>query len=380
MALHYIEDWLLCMYGAMSADGTVRRYTQGPISLATYDKKFVNSVSSAIEGGTGLTDRQLLLAVKVITKYEKQWAALGVSPAYLLDPNVELPLRIPLREVDRSCSISRDGKTIQIVFPYNSTLISEFYNKSQEAAGNWEFVKEGNRKVWKLDFTEGNIFKLAQLPLHNVSFEISDEMKELLALAGENYAPTIDLIDKQLVCTNVPKFAMQAMEEHGFNPNGDPLRWALLSVKFGLKVGPTLSKECELAKKILTSPDDMSSYTGSSSITWDEFDKLVEATNFNFLFHYRNRDLAKLEKEFNNRYNDISRFTFLEASMQNNANNKNKIMENITSDLKNTILVTDLVIGSPRSRDILSFHCLGMLYMIPDNRRIDASVQTNNQR
>lgn len=386
MALHYVEDWLLCLYGSLDIEGnpTRRRFTApiaSPISLANYDKRFIQSVGAAIEANQGLTDRQVLLAVKVITKYEKQWERLGANPMYLLLPDQEVPLRLPIREVNRECSITREDKTIRIVFPYNSEMISQFYNNVNESAGRWVFNKEGNRKVWELDFTEGNIHKLANMSLDKVPFEISSEMQALIQLAREDHSPRLDYVDNKLVCVDVPEIAVNAMIEYGFSPDADVFEWILLATKFGVTPTPALLEQSEMAARMVNVEKDLSTYPGTSTITWDDLDHLIETTSFNILFHYRERELKKVERDIRSRYTDCSRFAFVEASTRDfdYATINNQMMDNITLDLKKTLLLTDLIIGNPRSRTFLSTKCLGMLYMIPDDRKQNADVQTSDK-
>lgn len=384
MALHYLEDWILCMYGALDTEGKqqVRRYSSvnnGPISLAAYDKRFITSVAEAIQRNTGMTDRQVVLAVKIVTKYEKQWANLNLNPMYfLLD---DIPLRLPIREVDRTCAITLVDKDIQVVFPYQSDLITEFHNSANEACGSWTFEKTGSRKTWHIDLTEGNVHKLANMKhLDKVKFDIDPRVQELMVLARTPVIPTLDFANGQMFMHNVPERAFEAMMQNGWSPTADLTEWALAAPKYGVDVSKELQDQVPIAAKILASGASVDTYPGTSTLTWDEFDALVDSNDFSYLFYYRSRELRNLEQRFKTSYTDkLERFAFLESNSATNDNSK--MMENITDQNINprrTILVTDLIIGAQRPRDFLSSQCLGMLYMIPDNGRQNAAMPSSN--
>lgn len=384
MALHYLEDWLLCMYGAIDTEGksTVRRYASvnnGPISLAAYDKRFITSVSEAIQRNTGMTDRQVVLAVKIVTKYEKQWANLSLNPMYfLLD---DIPLRLPIREVDRTCAITIVDKDIQAVFPYQSELITEFHNAANEACGTWVFEKEGSRKTWHISLTEGNVHKLANMKnLDKVRFEIDPRLQELMDLARNPVLPTLDYVDGRMVLHNVPSQAVEALVRSGWTAHADLIEWILAAPKYGITVSAELKAQAPTATKILAAGEELESYPGTSTLTWDEFSTLLDSNDFTYLFYYRGRELRNLEERFKTSYTEkLERFAFLESST---SSDNNKMMEHITEqniNLRRTILVTDLIIGAQRPRDFLSSQCLGMLYMIPDNGRQNATMPSNNQ-
>ena len=379
MALHTLEDWLLCMYGALAPDGSPKSRWAAftpPISLATYDKRFITSVGESIQRNVGLTDRQVVLAVKVVTKYERQWKALGVNPSYLLEEDI--PLQLPIRVVDRSCSIVLEDKTIKVTFPYNSELISEFYNSTENAAGSWVFKKEQSPKVWEIDFTEGNVHKIATMAnLSKVPFEVDPVMTELFKMVREPILPTLSYVDGKMVMENVPHEARDSMVSMGWVEDSvDLLHWSLVAQRHGVDVAPSLTEAVNLGSRMLLTETEIDSYPGTSTVTWDEFYELADKMpNHTFLFYYRGRDLNKVQDTV--RPDFLTRAKFLDASVRDTDTPNQKMMENITEmniDLHKTILVTDLIIGAQRSREFLSAHCLGMLYMIPDNGRQNATM------
>lgn len=373
MPLHYLEDWLLCLGGALDVKGNQLQFAlHGPISLASYDKRFISSVTATIQSGNGLTDRQILLAVKIVTKYEKQWATLGVSPAYLL--NSDIPLRLPIREVDRSCSITLDNKTINVVFPYQSELIAEFHNLAEGSAGQWQFVKEGKQKFWQIDFTEGNIHKLAHMQhLTKVEFSVDPAIQTLMEQAKQPVVPTIDFVDGQMSLVNVPLPAREAMINNGWSPTADLFEWTLAANRYAIATSPALCAQVPLAAKIIEADVDINiKYPGTSTITWEDFDQLFNSNSFSYLFYYRRRELDKLKEFVLPKYENSNRLLFLESnvnSKDSRLTTSQAILEEtakININLQKTILVTDMIIGAQFSRDFLSSQCLGMLYMIFD--------------
>ena len=75
----YVEDYLEYLAGYEVGMTALIMPNMTKISLARYDIQIVNSMANSTMFGTALTDRQAELAVKLILKYRRQFAKLGID-------------------------------------------------------------------------------------------------------------------------------------------------------------------------------------------------------------------------------------------------------------------------------------------------------------
>ena len=248
MPLKYLEDWLQCMGGVLDVAGepvtSARDIPKPPIKLATYDKRFIDSVTATIARGVGLTDKQILAAVNIVTKYKRQWANHDLDPSYLADDALDIPLRLPIREIDRSVSIVRENKSLRLRFPYNSELINQFHSMRGHAAGDWEYDRDG--KSWIIDMTEGNVHSLVMLSGFNkIEWSFPDkDVLDLIELAKACVAepmglPIVDMVDDKLTYDRVAQSAMESINRS--NTDGmNILIDILVAQRHGLSLGPNI--------------------------------------------------------------------------------------------------------------------------------------------
>ena len=72
---YYIEDWILWLGRSkddLGNDIDFPYYKSYPIKLANYDVTFINRSTENIRKGIGFTQRQLAMATKIVTKYQRQ--------------------------------------------------------------------------------------------------------------------------------------------------------------------------------------------------------------------------------------------------------------------------------------------------------------------
>ena len=129
------------------------------IKLARYDVNFVNNVSSYIHRNEGMTSRQRDLAIKLTSKYRKQFRQVGVDiTKIVLDP----VFRTEVRTVDRSKRFDFNDKWIYLHFPYNQDWIKEVNgflrddNLLHDGNSKWNQSK----KRWEIDNNEHNFLKM----------------------------------------------------------------------------------------------------------------------------------------------------------------------------------------------------------------------------
>jgi len=182
ITLKYIEDYLEVLGGfrEITANGvsTANIFGGGtsPISLARYDVAIVQSMASATTIGTPLTDKQSELALRLVSKYQRQFAAKGID----VTPSVNNPAyRMPVRIVDRTKSVSIRDQSILLRFPYDKNLVPLVTSASKESHGSFKFDRE--RKEWTLGLTEYNLNWAAMTGAAH-GFDIAPEVTELLQL------------------------------------------------------------------------------------------------------------------------------------------------------------------------------------------------------
>jgi hypothetical protein len=175
----YVEDYIEVINGDRNPD-TGKPYrlfenTASIISLARYDVNIISSMSSATIGGRSLTDKQAELAVKIVLKYQKQLANLGIDVGPVEQPK----FRHAIRTIDRRKLLDIDNDHIVIKFPYDNKLIESVRELAKLSQGSWKF--DGDSKVWILGLTETNIVAAYGFAANN-DFEISQEVKHFVQL------------------------------------------------------------------------------------------------------------------------------------------------------------------------------------------------------
>ena len=182
------------------------------ISLARYDIAIVNSMASTTVFGTALTDKQAELAVKLVLKYRRQFAKMGID----VSP-VESPVfRMPPRKMDRTKAVWLDGDHIVVKFPYDNDLIKELQSFREESQGRAWYDRD--KKLWNLAITEYNVNWI--VPWAQVkTFDIDHQVQELLAkvLECEQQLYEIKLVQQgsDYIITNASDSLIKYIESRG---------------------------------------------------------------------------------------------------------------------------------------------------------------------
>jgi len=190
LTFEYIEDYLEVLSGfrEITARGhspgqSINYCTTGPgmpglFSLARYDISVVYNMANSTILGRALTDKQSELAVRLIKKYQRQFASKGVD----VIPSVQSPkFRFPLRAVDREKRIYIQNDYIVLKFPYDKNLVSTVSNISKESKGSFKF--NYSLKEWHLSITEYNVNWVINLAQHG--FTVDPEVDRLMQLILE---------------------------------------------------------------------------------------------------------------------------------------------------------------------------------------------------
>lgn len=178
--LPYIEDYIDILGG-----GAMFWPPRDPvIKLARYDEPIVESMANQLSKGTGLTDRQSVLAHKIVVKYRRQWATAG----YDVSDHVETPkFKLPIRQVDRRRIIDIVDDAIEIKFPYDQDLISRLRADTTAIPGSLKWSTD--RHAWLSSVIEPRIIWAKTFGSEH-RFEFGAEFERVLAecLQQQDYA------------------------------------------------------------------------------------------------------------------------------------------------------------------------------------------------
>lgn len=209
----HIEDYIEVIAGVrdpVTNHLTLAFLATSPISLARYDVNIVNSFAEQCSDRIAFTDKQAELATKIVLKYERQLAKLGVD----VTPANAPEYRIPLREVDRNRRIWREGDVIFARFPYVENWVDQFKETNKVGQGLVKWNKD--LKVWQLALTEYNVNWVVAFGSKN-DFEIDPSITDLMALILEceqtPYKIELRVNNDQLEVTNAAPELIQYIQD-----------------------------------------------------------------------------------------------------------------------------------------------------------------------
>jgi hypothetical protein len=206
-----VEDYLEYLAGYEVGITALIMPNMTKISLARYDMQIVNSMANATAFGTALTERQAELAVKLVLKYRRQFAKLGIDVGPIEDPQY----RIPPRKMDRTKSIwTADGK-IQVKFPYDNILIKDLQTFRETSQGSAHYDRD--TKIWYLALTEYNVNWI--VPWGNTNgFEIDNSVREIfyqiLACEGKPFEIKLVQQGSGYTITNAADSLIEYIKQH----------------------------------------------------------------------------------------------------------------------------------------------------------------------
>ena len=240
-----VEDYLEVLAGKRDlVTGALRPaswlgYEFKPIvNLARYDTGFLDTVTDATINGQSLTDRQAELAIKVITKYQRQLANKSVDTSAIDPPRYRHAVRV----LDRSRKCWLDNHSIHLKFPYNEQMIQQMRELSKTRQGRILFDKEA--KVWKSDLGEYNLNFLVSWAKTN-DFEIDERLTamldEIIQEEQRDYKIKLTLVGEDLVIDNAATSLLEYIKDLGLEMKIDNLiRVADLSSVLGFEIDQDL--------------------------------------------------------------------------------------------------------------------------------------------
>ena len=214
----YVEDYIEVIAGHRDINGTALtlfNYQSSPISLARYDVNIVDSLSQqTILSNKPYTDKQSELAIKIVTKYRRQLAAMA-QPIYLPEDITSFKFRLGIRLVDRTKQIYLDNDEIAVKFPFNVKMIDSLKEQLRQGQGHVKWDSED--KVWKLGLTEYLVNWVMFFAERN-EFEVSDQVQQLYQsiLDAEKTPYKIELVleNDVLKITNATPSLIEYIDQH----------------------------------------------------------------------------------------------------------------------------------------------------------------------
>lgn len=187
--MNFVEDYLEYIGGLRAA----KYPAPGKISLARYDVNIVNSMAQQTLDGISLTDRQAVLAHKIVVKYKRQLAGQGID---IGDMENNPQFRLPIRSIDRAKSVDIVENKLSIRFPYDTALVQYFQDEGRRIHGSLAFDHQS--KIWKGAVTEPRLMWLQSLA-DKYQFELSNQVTDMICRVRNQAAESFGL---KLVKTN----------------------------------------------------------------------------------------------------------------------------------------------------------------------------------
>jgi len=199
----YIEDIILTLV------------TSPHIStMNAYDSKLMSSFSSQIFNGSGLSEKQGSLSVKIL---KKQLTNLNTILRQDVTTFLDIPkFRTQLRTINNIKSMTivaheTYNKVIKVKFPFNETIV----NKIRKEKQNFNFANwDPTEKVWEFSLTEQALLFLGTIADED-NFIVYEEFREYQNQIADiknnmdRYIPMVVSEGKNLKFVNIPDYIKQ---------------------------------------------------------------------------------------------------------------------------------------------------------------------------
>ena len=232
------------------------------VYLSNFDQRIAVSLADQAQRANPFTEKQAMIAVRLIKKYRKQFLMLGITN---IDQHIENPkYKYQFRVVDRRKSaeivknLEENKKYICLKFPFSQEVVEKIKSPfTAIQSAKWD----SENKYWLLSLDEENVKLLVNFLIPN-GFELDEELKEYVnqylqvQQDMENYLPMLDKINDQYVIKNV-------REKVVF----DDLEQALQQAK--IRMIPVLSDTVvEEMQKLQVMPELVKMYTAIETQTY----------------------------------------------------------------------------------------------------------------
>ncbi len=201
MILPDIETYIEVMAGWREPITLKKHFwsNSSPLKLANYDVQVLESMGEQLNNLIGLTDRQATLAERLIVTYARQLTKIGIE-----QPNHK-NYRIPIRQINRSKSLTLNEQTMEFRFPYDESLINQIKDLSKSSRG--AIFWDAGAKAWVFGLTEYNVscaVALAGIVGAEIDPEIARMFSEIRECEEQGYKIELQLTDTGVEIVNAP--------------------------------------------------------------------------------------------------------------------------------------------------------------------------------
>lgn len=214
--ISYIEDYIEILAGYVGIKGKTMSF-----SLARYDVQIVTNLADQTNRGIGYTDKQALLAHKLVVKYKRQFAKYDIDIGFHEENG---HFRLPIRYVDRSKTIKLTDGQVYLRFPYESKMIDEIKDSGKNIPGLMKFDRE--QKAWIMSITEPRILWL-QTIADKYQFEMDPDISKFVDNINEtkqlDYQIVLEKTDQGLIIRNGEPSLIDYIEKNLNGLNEDNL-------------------------------------------------------------------------------------------------------------------------------------------------------------
>lgn len=210
----YVEDYLEVIAG-LRDPVTLKEIGMGwfdpVIKLARYDIPVLRNMSEGTLTGGALTQRQGELAIKIIEKYRRQLAGIGIDAS---KENLNV-FRQAFRVIDEVKHIDIVNEEIIMQFQFDKKLIDELRDFANTSQGKCYWDRDSRQ--WRLALTEYNI-NWAHAWAKVNGFEISSQVQKyndlVIHAESQPYAIQLQQHDDQLEIVNASDSMMRYIQDH----------------------------------------------------------------------------------------------------------------------------------------------------------------------
>ena len=302
--LPYIEDYIEILSGYVGLKGRTMQF-----SLARYDVQIVASLGEQTNRGVGYTDRQALLAHKLVVKYKKQFAKHEIDIGFHEENG---NFRLPIRFVDRGKTIQLVNNEIVIRFPYHSETIDYLRESGKGVRGSIKFDKD--KKAWTSTITEPRLLWVEDIA-NKYQFDVDQSILDLIDQVKQcqqtPHGITLVKTDTGYSILNAESTLIDYINEHigGFGNEN-----VLKLIDYSGILGYTVSEEIKsiIASEfntnqitLLTEKESHIPITNNSALT--DIISYAELTNRLPIYVFENNDVNEVKlKPFLTKYFDES--------------------------------------------------------------------------
>ena len=178
------------------------------VSINPFDSNLIYSFHEQIARGSGFTEKQATVAVKILKRHVTKLKTLGFTDIsqYLENPTYKLPLRT-IMSYKRMSIIPHDvyGRVVKMEFPFNEALLARIRNEKMSLNyANWD----PEDKSWIFSLDERSLsflIKVANEENFQVDEEFENYQNQIKEIESnfEQYVPMLSYDGKNLKFSNI---------------------------------------------------------------------------------------------------------------------------------------------------------------------------------